>query len=248
MLVAFSGGVDSAFLLEAARQALGEGVVAATARGPVFPERELGPALRFCGERHIPQEVFPFDPLALDAFCRNPPDRCFHCKKAMAGRLLEIARATGSRRIVHGANLDDLGDHRPGLQAAREAGIASPLVDAGLEKEEIRFLSREMGLPTWDLPSRACLASRIPYGEPITQSALERIDRAERFLEEAGFRQVRVRCHGQLARVEIPVGDLHRILETGFRESTIKRLRDLGFQNVALDLEGYVSGSMNRGI
>ncbi|MCF8063353.1 MAG: ATP-dependent sacrificial sulfur transferase LarE [Deltaproteobacteria bacterium] len=249
LLVAFSGGVDSAFLLAAAAQALGrEKVIAATAEGPLFPKRELDRASAFCRERAIDQRMLPFDPLGLDAFRDNPPDRCYLCKQAMAALLADAAAESGVKRVVHGANLDDLDDHRPGLRAAREAGIESPLIAARLGKAGIRRLSREMGLPTWDLPSQACLASRIPYGERITTSALERIDRAERFFEEAGFSQIRVRHHQGLARVEVPPGEIARALEPETRKAIVDRLRGLGFLHVALDLEGYVPGSLNRKI
>lgn len=249
VLVAFSGGVDSAFLLSAAVRALGgEKVLAATAEGPLFPKRELERATAFCRERRIARLGLPFDPTGRDAFSCNPPDRCRLCKEALSALLWEAAGASGAKRVLHGANLDDLNDYRPGLRAAREAGLEAPLLKAGLEKAEIRRLSREAGLPTWDLPSRACLASRIPYGERITPPALERIDRAERYLEEAGFSQVRVRHHRGLARVEIPPGEIARVLEPGTRKAVVDRLRELGFLHVALDLEGYVTGSLNREI
>ena len=247
VLVAFSGGVDSAFLLAAAVRALGaDKVIAATAEGPLFPERETERATAFCRERRITRQEIFFDPTGREAFSSNPPDRCRLCKEALSAGLWETAAAAGVKRVVHGANLDDLDDYRPGLRAAREAGIEAPLMEAGLNKAEIRRLSREMGLSTWDLPSRACLASRIPYGERITPPALERIDRAERFLEEAGFSQVRVRHHRGLARVEIPPGEIGRVLAPGMREEIVDRLRALGFLHVALDLEGYVTGSLNR--
>lgn len=248
LLVAFSGGVDSTFLLEASRLALGKAVVAATARGPLFPERELDRASSFCTDRGITHVMLPFDPIYLEAFCRNSPDRCYICKQTMSARLMKAAGEMGVKRVVHGANLDDLDDYRPGLEAAREAGLEAPLIDAGLRKREIRRLSRDMGLSAWDLPSRACLASRVPYGERITKSALERIDLAERFFEEAGFINVRVRHHNRLARVEVPPGDMGSILEYGVRDAVIKRLKEIGFLHVALDLEGYVTGSLNRGI
>ena len=249
VLVAFSGGVDSAFLLAAAVRALGgEKVLAATAEGPLFPKRELERASAFCRERRIARRRLPFDPTGLEAFSSNPPDRCRLCKEAMSDLLWEAAAASGTRRVFHGANLDDLDDYRPGLRAAREAGIEAPLLEAGLKKTEIRRLSREMGLSTWDLPSRACLASRIPYGERITPLALERIDRAERFFEGAGFSQVRVRHHQGLARVEIPPEEIGRVLAPGMRKEIVDRLREIGFLHVALDLEGYVTGSLNREI
>ncbi len=248
LIVALSGGVDSTFLLEASRLALGKDVVAATARGPLFPERELDRASGFCRDRDITHVMLPFDPVGLETFYKNSPDRCYVCKRTMSARLMEFAGEMGIKRVAHGANLDDLDDYRPGLEAARELGLWAPLMDARLRKDEIRRLSRDMGLTSWDLPSRACLASRVPYGERITREVLERIDLAERFFEEAGFLQVRVRHHDRLARVEIPPGDMGRILEHGVREAIIERLRAIGFLHVAIDLEGYITGSLNRRI
>jgi uncharacterized protein len=249
LLVAFSGGVDSGFLLAAAAQAIGrDRVVAATADGPLFPKRERERSEAFCRARGLAQRLLPFDPTGLVSFSENPPDRCFHCKEALSALLWEAAADLGVRRVVHGANLDDLEDHRPGLRAARDAGIEAPLITAGLKKAEIRRLSREMGLPTWDLPSRACLASRIPYGQRVTAPALDRIDRAEAFLEETGFSQVRVRHHQGLARVEVPAEAIPRLLSPEVREAVVHRLREIGFHYVALDLEGYVTGSLNREI
>jgi len=248
LLVAFSGGVDSAFLLAAAQLALGNGVTAVTAVSPLFPAREARSAADFCRKRRISQVTFPFEALETPAFLANGPDRCYHCKKALSFGLLKIAEARGIRRVAHGANADDRDDHRPGLRAAREVGIAAPLLDAGLRKEEIRALSLDMGLSTWDRPSRACLASRVPYGVPVTAVRLEQIDRAEAFLEEAGFAQVRVRHHGDVARVEVPKSDIPRFLEGGLSEAVVRALEDAGFLHVTLDLGGYVSGSMNRGI
>lgn len=249
VMVAFSGGVDSAFLLASAARVLGTGAVTAvTAEGPLFPEREMERASAFCRNLGVHQVRLRFDPFAVEAFSDNPEDRCYLCKQALSTRFLKTAAETGRNRVVHGANLDDLADHRPGLRATREASLEAPLVTAGLRKDEIRRLSREMGLPTWDLPARACLASRIPYGDPITGEALERVDRAERFLEEAGFSQVRVRHHRETARVEVPIEEMPRLLEQDLRERVVHRLRDLGFRHVSLDLEGVVSGSLNRGI
>jgi len=246
ILVAFSGGVDSALLLAASARALGDDAIAATAVSRLFPQREQRGAAEFCRQRSIHQIEFSFEPLNSPPFQDNVPDRCYHCKKALCSHLLSIADAEGIGRVVHGANLDDLDDYRPGLRAAQEAGIEAPLLNAGLGKNEIRALSRDLGLSTWDLPSRACLASRIPYGEPVTLVKLEQIDRAEIALEEAGFPQVRVRHHGTVARVEVPEAEMGRFLGNGLREAVVRALHDAGFLYVTLDLEGFVSGSMNR--
>jgi pyridinium-3,5-biscarboxylic acid mononucleotide sulfurtransferase len=246
LLVAFSGGVDSTLLLEASRVALGEKVIAATLRGPLLPEREMARASGFCRDKGITHRVIPFDPTGMEAFSRNSPDRCYVCKQAMSARLMEAAAETGVGRAAHGANMDDLNDYRPGLEAAERAGIEAPLMDARLTKSEIRRLAREMGLDSWDLPARACLASRIPYGERVEKDALQRIDMAEAFLEEAGFSNVRVRDHRGLARIEVPRGEMDRVLREGLRGEVTARLRELGFLHVALDLEGYVTGSLNR--
>ncbi len=246
ILVAFSGGVDSGLLLAAAARTLGDGAIAATAVSRLFPWRERRGAADFCRRQRIYQIEFSFDPLNSPPFQHNGPDRCYHCKKALCSYLLSIADAEGIGRVVHGANLDDVDDYRPGLRATQEAGIEAPLLNAGLGKNEIRALSRDLGLSTWDLPSRACLASRIPYGEPVTLVKLEQIDRAETALEEAGFPQVRVRHHGTVARVEVPETEMERLLGSGLREAVVRALQDAGFLYVALDLEGFVSGSMNR--
>ncbi|RME32552.1 MAG: ATP-dependent sacrificial sulfur transferase LarE [Thermoflexia bacterium] len=195
------------------------------------------------GVRHI--EVS-FRALDVPAIAANPPDRCYHCKRAMFTRLLEIARAEGMAVLVHGANLDDLGDYRPGLRAAEELGVRAPFLEAGLTKADIRALSRELGLPTWDQPSMACLASRIPYGTPLTREALERVDAAETYLREAlGLRQVRVRDHFPVARVEVDGEDIPRFIAPEVRIAIVHHLRGLGYRYVALDLEGFRSGSLN---
>lgn len=248
LVVAFSGGVDSTFLLAMAHQVLGPRVLAATAISATYPSSEKDEAARFAGERGIEHILFASDECSLPAFAANSPDRCYHCKKSLARELLQIARQRNIPHIAHAANVDDLGDYRPGLKAASEQGMIAPLVDAGLTKEEIRFLSREMGLPTWDKPAMACLASRFPYGEPITGDRLRVVEEAEAFLAEMGFRQVRVRHHGQVARIEVNPAELPRICESPTREKIAERLRALGFLHVAVDLEGYISGSMNRAL
>ncbi len=245
--VAFSGGVDSTLLLAMCREVLGpERVLALTVHSELIPalERERAAELaRWLGVRHI--EV-PFSALHAPDIVANRPDRCYHCKRAVFGRLLEIVRAEGLAVLVHGANADDLGDYRPGLRAAEELGVRAPLLEAGLTKAEIRDLSRRMGLPTADLPSMACLASRVPYGTPLTAEALARIDAAESYLRrEWGLAQVRVRDHFPLARLEVPEEEIPRLAQPDARRTIAHHLRSLGYRYVTLDLEGFRSGSLN---
>jgi uncharacterized protein len=246
LLVAFSGGVDSTFLLGVACEALGKRVVAATADSVTYPHREREEAIRFTKEREIKHIVFPSDETTISEFVANAPDRCYHCKKALCRKLLKIAEQKGIEHVAHAANTDDLDDYRPGSAAAEEMGLIAPLIKAQLNKEDIRFLSKEMGLPTWDKPSMACLASRIPYGDAITEQRLKMIEEAEMFLERRGFRQYRVRHHGTVARIEVDGNDIERITDASSRESIVEEFRRIGFDHVTVDLEGYVSGSMNR--
>lgn len=245
--VAFSGGVDSTLLLALCRDILGpERTLALTLHSELSPamERERAAGIaRLLGVRHI--EV-PFRALDYPEIAANPPDRCYHCKRAMFGRLLEIAQAEGMAFLVHGANVDDLGDYRPGLRAAEELGVRAPFLEAGLTKADIRALSCQLGLPTWDQPSMACLASRVPYGTPLTAEALARIDAAETYLRETfGLRQVRVRDHFPMARLEVEPEEIPRLAAPEARAAVVRRLRDLGYRYVALDLEGFRSGSLN---
>ena len=245
--VAFSGGTDSTLLLALCRDVLGpERVLALTVLSELTPaaERERAAELaRALGVRHV---QMPFPALAHPDITANRPDRCYHCKKAVFGRLLEIVRAEGLSVLVHGANADDLQDYRPGMRAAEELGVRAPLLEAGLTKAEIRELSRQLGLPTADLPSMACLASRIPYGVPLTAEALARVDAAEEFLRrEWGLHQVRVRDHFPLARLEVPEEDIPRLAALSARREVARRLRELGYRYVTLDLEGFRSGSLN---
>jgi uncharacterized protein len=246
LLVAFSGGVDSSFLLALAQLVLGDKVTAATASSIIYPLREQAVAAGFARQRGIRHIIFQSDETGLTEFISNPPDRCYHCKKFLSKRLIEIANERDIRYIAHAANLDDLSDHRPGLKAAKEMGILSPLVDSRLSKDEIRFLSREMGLDTWDKPAMACLASRIPYGSPITIEKLKMVEEAEEVLAENGFRQFRVRHHDSVARIEVGCEEIGRIVEEGLRKKVVKRFREIGFTYISVDLEGYVPGSMNR--
>ena len=246
LLVAFSGGVDSTFLLVAAQQALGEGVVAATAASPAYSSREQEVAVKFARDRGIQHIVFESDETDLPGFISNGPDRCYHCKKSLAQTLIGIAEEKGLKHVAHAANEDDLGDYRPGMKATKEMGLIAPLLDAKLSKDEIRFLSKEMNINTWDKPAMACLASRIPYGTPITDKKLMMVNEAEEFLAKNGFKQFRVRHHGPVARIEVEPCDIGRIVETEFRNRLVARFRELGFLHITVDLEGYVTGSLNR--
>ena len=243
--VAFSSGVDSTFLLRAAHEELGERAVAVTVRSQLIPRHELDEAAAFCRQEGIRHEIIDFDALSAPAVIANPPDRCYHCKKEVFGLILAFARGAGLAAVLEGSNLDDDGDYRPGRRAIRELGVRSPLHEAGLTKEEIRVLSREMGLPTWSKPSFACLASRFPYGERLTVAALERVERAERWLrEELGLTQLRVRSHGDLARIEVPPDDIPRLAARAAEIAAA--FKGLGFAYVTLDLQGYRTGSLNE--
>jgi uncharacterized protein len=243
--VAFSGGVDSSLVLAVAARALGVGrVVAFTAVSATYLPEELRAARDFAaglGVRHV---VIETSELKNPAFSGNSRERCYYCKRELVTEMARVAIETGCAALVDGANLDDLGDHRPGMRAAAEGGVAHPLLAAGLGKDDVRRLSRELGLATWDVPQQACLASRIPYGEPITVEKLQAIAAAERVLRDLGFRQCRVRHHGSVARVEVEGDDLERALAA--RDEVARRLRALDFTYVTLDLEGFRSGSMNE--
>ena len=244
VLVAFSGGVDSTLLLKVAHDVLGERVLAVTAVSEIYPpgEGEGASALaRLIGCKHL---VFEARGLESPAFAGNPPDRCYHCKKEIYAELLKVARERGLNYVVDGANADDAGDYRPGLRAGKEMGIKSPLLEAGLTKEEIRALSRELGLPTADKPANPCLASRFPYGTTITREGLKQVAEAEKALQEMGFTVVRVRHHANLARIEVSPGSMPAVLEKS--RSIVQKLREIGYAYVTLDLQGYRTGSMNE--
>ena len=246
VVVAFSGGADSTFLARAARDALGARALLVTADSETYPEGELTEAGRLAallGMRHL---VIRTRELDNPDYAKNPPNRCFFCKEELFTRLKLVSEREGGAHPIYGAHVDDLGDHRPGMQAARQMGVQAPLIDAGLTKAEIRELSRELGLPTWDKPSFACLSSRFPYGDPITPEKLRQVDAAEAFLRSLGFRQFRVRHHDRLARIEIPRDEIPRLWEDERHSKIVARFRQLGYLYVAVDLQGFRSGSMNE--
>ena len=248
LVVAFSGGVDSTFLLAASQEAIGDRVTAVTADSPIHSRREIREAIetaKALGVKHI---VVPFAEMTVPGFAANPPDRCYTCKQLIFAEIIRMAGSMGVERVAHGVNLDDLGDYRPGLKAAEEMGVAAPLVEAGLNKADIRALSRRMGLPTWSKPSMACLASRIPYGRPITPEALKMVEAAEEILQGLGFSGCRVRHHGDVARIEMAARDVNRATRPVVRSQLLKGLQAIGFTHVAVDLEGYVQGSLNRAL
>jgi uncharacterized protein len=244
VLVAFSGGTDSTLLLKVAHDELGDRAVAATAVSPSMPRQEVEEASRLAKEIGAEHLLLESAELEDPDYQANPPDRCYYCKSACFGSLLDLAEQRGLRFVVDGSNLGDLGDHRPGMRAARELGVRSPLLEAGLNKSDIRLLSRELGLPTWDKPAQACLASRIPYGTAITRERLSQIEGAEAFLHGLGIPQVRVRLHGGVARIEVLPESLPSIME--HRPEIVGELHRLGFSYVTVDLEGYRTGSMNE--
>ena len=245
-IVAFSAGVDSTFLLNVAHAVLGEKVIAVTTQAASLPKREANEAMQFCRQKGIIQVQMPFDEFEVEGFAENGPDRCYLCKKAIFTKLLKVASVQGIRTILEGSNADDMHDYRPGEKALQEMGIKSPLREVGLTKKEIRFLSREMDLPTWDKPSAACLASRFAYGEIISPEKIEMVERAEQLLLDLGFRTVRVRVHKSLARIEIDQQDFEKIMVPGIRERISTTLKTLGFSYVTLDLMGYRRGSLNE--
>ena len=246
--VAFSGGVDSTLLLKISHDVLGDKAVAVTAGASFVPSRELDEAKDFCKKNNIRQIIFHVNESSIPNFKANPKNRCYFCKLEIFKKILSLAAENNLAHVVEGSNVDDLGDFRPGLQALKELEIKSPLRVAELTKAEIRALSRELGLPTFDKPSYACLASRFVYGEEITPEKLKMVEEAEEFLRGLGFKQLRVRIHGLLARIEIMPEDFNRVLTQEIREKIYQALKNFGFSYVALDLKGYRSGSMNEAL
>jgi uncharacterized protein len=246
LAVAYSGGVDSTFLLKIAHDVLQDHAIAVTAQSSTYPKREFKEAAEFtrnAGIRHI---VIQSEELEIEGFTNNPPNRCYLCKYELFSKIKYVAVKYHIQYIAEGSNIDDLGDYRPGMQAIKELGIISPLKDAGLGKVDIRKLSKEMGLPTWDKPAFACLASRFPYGEKITRDKLAMVDRAEQYLLNLGFKQVRVRHHGDTARIEVAEAERPKFFDLKLMDDVYKQFQKIGFAYTALDLKGYRTGSMNE--
>jgi uncharacterized protein len=246
VVVAFSGGVDSTFLLKTAHDVLGDRTMAVTARSHSFPERELKEATAFCEQENIEHVVCDSEELDIEGFSMNPTNRCYLCKNELFTKIWAVAKERGAAHVAEGSNMDDNGDYRPGLIAVEEQGVKSPLREVELYKAEIRSLSWEIGLPTWDKQSFACLSSRFPYGEKITPERLDMVDRAEQILLDLGLRQVRVRHHGDSARIETDEEGFGALTDRKVRETLHKQFKDIGFTYVSLDLLGYRTGSMNE--
>lgn len=244
--VAFSSGVDSTFLLYAAKEALGDHAIAVTASSCSFPERELKEAKEYCQKMGIRHFVIKSEELEIEGFSHNPKNRCYLCKHELFEKVGALAKEQGINEIAEGSNLDDNGDYRPGLQAVAELGVKSPLRHIGFTKQEIRELSRYLNIPTWNKQSFACLSSRFPYGDLINEKKLKMVDRAEQLLLDMGFHQLRVRIHGDVARIELLPDEFPKFMEEKTRLSVYKKFKEYGFSYVTLDVLGYRMGSMNE--
>lgn len=244
-VLAYSGGVDSSFLLKAMNIA-GMRFLAVTAFSETMPAKDFNHAVSFAKETGVEHLIIHTDELSIESFVSNPPDRCFFCKEELFRKLCEIAEDRSYRHLFDGTNADDLSDYRPGLKAAALYGVRSPLAESGFSKEDVRRMSRELGLRTWDQPSSPCLSSRFPYGRRITISGLRQVEKAEEFLKGFGLQELRVRNHGDIARIEVSEKDMKIILAPENRRKITEALKDLGFSFVSLDLDGYISGNMNR--
>ena len=246
VLVAFSAGVDSAFLSEAAHRALGDRAIAVTGRSVTLAASELEESIALAARIGIRHRIVDTDEIADESFGNNPPNRCYFCKNELYSILRRVAAEEGMAVVADGSNADDVGDHRPGMRAARELGVRSPLMEAGMTKADIRALSKAFGLPTWDKPAQACLSSRFPYGDRITPEKIAQVEKAESLLRGLGFRQLRVRHHGAVARIEAPKEEVPRFVEEDVSRRVIAGVKEAGFTYVTIDLEGFRSGSMNE--
>jgi len=245
VVIGYSGGVDSTMIAAVAKEVLGDRALCVLASSETYPQAEVEEALEIAGKLGLSVIRIDTDELKNEAFTANTPDRCFFCKTELFGKLIAIGRDHGIRWVADGANVDDLDDYRPGSRAAAELGVRSPLREAGFTKKDIREISRRMGLPTWDKPSFACLSSRIPYGTRIEPDILRRLDKAEGFLKELGFRQVRVRHHGEIARIEVEPEEIPRLASPEIRRQVTEKFKELRYLYITADLNGYRMGSMN---
>jgi uncharacterized protein len=244
--IAFSGGVDSTFLIKVAHEVLGDKLIAVTATSSTYPERELKEAIKYAEDMGVKHIIISSEELEIQGFASNPKNRCYYCKKELFTKIKEVAIQNGVKYVFDGSNLDDTGDYRPGMQAAKELEVVSPIKEAGLTKSDIRELSKELGLPTWNKPSFACLSSRFPYGNKITLPKLKMVDKAEQFLLDMGIRQVRVRHHGEIARIEVSPEERKQFFNIEIMDKIDKEFKKLGFTYVTLDMLGYRTGSMNE--
>lgn len=246
--VAFSGGVDSTFLAKVAHDVLGEKMLAITLVANSFPARERNDAIDFCETEGIPHIEIEYDELSIPGFKENPIDRCYICKKELFRMIKNAAKEHGITTVCEGSNVDDMGDYRPGLKAIKEMDVKSPLCIAGLSKDDIRILSKKLALPTWNKPSLACLATRFVYGEEITKEKLIMVGKGEQLLIDLGFKQMRVRLHGEIARIEVLPQDFEKIMQEEIRAQIVQKFKEYGFSYVTMDLQGFRSGSMNEKI
>ncbi|OPJ55228.1 ATP-dependent sacrificial sulfur transferase LarE [Alkalithermobacter paradoxus] len=244
--VAFSGGVDSTFLSKVCRDVLGDNAIAVTATSSTYPEREFKQSIELAKQIGIKQIVIESEETEIEGFSKNPPNRCYYCKYELFSKVREVANDNNIKNVLDGSNFDDLKDYRPGSKAARELNVVSPLKEAKLTKEDIRILSKELNLPTWDKPAFACLSSRFPYGEEITPQKLTMLDKGENYLRDLGFKQFRIRHHGQIARIEVAPDERVKLFDISLLNDISKKLKELGFAYVTMDLEGYRTGSMNE--
>ena len=246
VLIAYSGGVDSTFLLKVASNVLGDRVIAVTATSETYPSKELGEAKKIAKMLGIKHVVINTNELDDENFASNPRERCYYCKKELFSKLTGLAKQYQLNYVADGSNYDDLSDFRPGMKAANQFGVRSPLMEAMLTKGEIRTLSKEMNLPTWDKPPQPCLSTRFPYGTTITREKLSKVENAEKFLARFGVKQLRVRVHGDIARIEVPKEDMHILLNEDTSRKIVDRFKSLGYTYITLDIQGYRMGSMNE--
>ncbi|KRQ87161.1 Argininosuccinate synthase [Caloramator mitchellensis] len=246
--VAYSGGVDSTFLLKVAHDVLGENVIAVTATSSTYPEREFNEAKKYAEQFGVKHIVIVSEELEIEGFSKNPIDRCYYCKRELFSKIYDVAKEYGIKYVADGSNFDDLNDYRPGMKAAKELNVVSPIKEAQLTKEDIRELSRRMNLPTWNKPSFACLSSRFPYGHEITEEKLKMVEKAEQILLDLGFKQVRVRHHGEIARIEVAAQERERFFNVEILDFVGDKFKEIGFTYVTLDVHGYRTGSMNEKI